>query len=148
MKSLTVADAISSRMSVRAFTTEPVSKETITKLLNLSARAPSGTNTQPWKAFVLEGKVLKELCAQVCAAYDAVAVNPELAKEYDPYINCMTLPQWSSRGYRVKPGQKSLRSIVMIEKKDKNGEVISSFPRNIFLFFYPQVKRLPNYGNN
>ncbi len=74
--------------------------------------------------------------------------GPELAKEYDPYINCMTLPQWSSRGYRVKPGQKSLRSIVMIEKKDKNGEVISSFPRNIFLFFYPQVKRLPNYGNN
>ena len=110
MKSLTVADAISSRMSVRAFTKDPVSKEVITKLLDISARAPSGTNTQPWKVYVLEGNTLKELCAQVCAAYDAIAANPELAKEYQagytyypdkwfsPYIDQRRENGWSLYG--------------------------------------------------
>lgn len=35
MKALTPAEAITSRMSVRAFTKENVSKETILKLLNM-----------------------------------------------------------------------------------------------------------------
>ena len=52
-----VEQAIDSRMSIRAFTKEPVSREMILKLLNLSARAPSGTNTQPWKAYVLQGEI-------------------------------------------------------------------------------------------
>jgi len=50
-----VAKAIESRMSVRAFTKESISREMILKLLNISARAPSGTNTQPWKVYVLQG---------------------------------------------------------------------------------------------
>lgn len=62
MKALTPAEAITSRMSVRAFTQQVVSKESILHLLNISARAPSGTNTQPWKVYVLEGKALKDLC--------------------------------------------------------------------------------------
>lgn len=77
-----VEQAIDSRMSIRAFTKEPVSREMILKLLNLSARAPSGTNTQPWKAYVLQGERLTDLCKQVCETYDAIAQNPELEKEY------------------------------------------------------------------
>ena len=73
--------------------------------------------------------------------------GPELAKDYDPYLNTMTLPQWASRGYRVKPGQKSLRSVVMIEKKNEHGEVVSSYPKTVHLFYFPQVKKNPNYGN-
>lgn len=84
MKALTPAEAITWRMSVRAFTKENVSKETILKLLNISARSPSGTNTQPWKVYVLEGTALKDLCEQVCAAYDSIAADPELTSEYQP----------------------------------------------------------------
>ncbi len=73
--------------------------------------------------------------------------GPELAKEYDPYTNCMTLAQWASRGYRVKPGEKSLKSKVIVEKKDENEKTVASFFRICHLFYYPQVKRLPNYGN-
>ena len=54
MKCLTVAEAISSRMSVRAFAKAPVAHETLKGILNLAARAPSGTNTQPWKVYVLQ----------------------------------------------------------------------------------------------
>ena len=77
-----VAEAIDQRMSVRAFTKQAISHEQILKLLNLAARAPSGTNTQPWKAYVLEGQKLQALCDQVCAAYDSIASNPELAKDF------------------------------------------------------------------
>ena len=78
-----VDQAIESRMSVRAFTKEHVSREIILNLLDLSARAPSGTNTQPWKAYVLEGEKLQQLCNLVCAAYDSIAQHPELEKEWE-----------------------------------------------------------------
>lgn len=46
----TVVDAaITSRMSARAFTPTPVPRETLIELLQVASRAPSGTNTQPWK---------------------------------------------------------------------------------------------------
>jgi nitroreductase len=50
-----VDSAILSRMSARAFTSQPISRETIEHLLEVASRAPSGTNTQPWKVYVLEG---------------------------------------------------------------------------------------------
>lgn len=70
----------------------------------------------------------------------------ELAEQYDPYTNCMTLHQWQEFGYRVKPGEKSIKSIVMIEKRDEHDEVISMFPRTVHLFYFPQVKKV-RYGN-
>ncbi|MEO7127933.1 MAG: nitroreductase family protein, partial [Rhodoferax sp.] len=50
-----VDQAIDSRMSIRAFTPQAVPRETIAHLLDVAARAPSGTNTQPWKVYVLAG---------------------------------------------------------------------------------------------
>jgi len=74
--------AITSRMSVRAFTQAPVSRDTIEHLLQVASRAPSGTNTQPWKVYVLQGGSRDTLCDKVCAAHDAIRANPELAAEY------------------------------------------------------------------
>lgn len=51
----TVDHAIGSRRSVRAFLPDPVSKETIQTILEVSARAPSGTNMQPWKVYIATG---------------------------------------------------------------------------------------------
>ena len=44
-----VDDAITSRHSVRAFLDTPVETQTIKDILAVASRAPSGTNTQPWK---------------------------------------------------------------------------------------------------
>ena len=74
--------AITSRMSVRAFTQQAVSRDTIEHLLEVASRAPSGTNTQPWKVYVLQGNSRDTLCDKVCAAHDAVRANPALAAEY------------------------------------------------------------------
>ena len=89
MTQTTVDAAITSRMSARAFTLQPVSRETLTELLQVASRAPSGTNTQPWKVYVLQGASRTDLCTQVCAAHDALRADPSLAanyqEEYDYY---------------------------------------------------------------
>jgi nitroreductase len=77
-----VDEAINSRQSMREFLPKPVPREVISHLLEVASRAPSGTNTQPWKAYVLQGASRDTLVAKVCAAHDAVRANPALAAEY------------------------------------------------------------------
>jgi nitroreductase len=74
--------AIASRMSARAFTSQEVSRQALTELLQVASRSPSGTNTQPWKVYVLQGASKDALCDKVCAAHDAIRANPALAADY------------------------------------------------------------------
>jgi nitroreductase len=81
-----VDDAIRSRMSTRAFTSQPVPKALLNEILELAARAPSGSNAQPWKVYVVQGASLKALVEKSVAAHDAIRANPELARQYpEPY---------------------------------------------------------------
>ena len=77
-----VEAAITGRMSARAFLPKPVPRDLIQRLLEVASRAPSGTNTQPWKVYVLQGASKDALVSQVCAAHDAIRDNPALAAEY------------------------------------------------------------------
>lgn len=74
--------AITSRMSVRAFTNQPVDRTAIEHILRVASRAPSGTNCQPWRAYVLQGASQARLVKQVCSAHDAIRADPALAAEY------------------------------------------------------------------
>jgi len=56
-----ILEAIHTRKSIRKFTPEPVSKEILRKILEISARAPSAENTQPWEFYVLGGEVLDKV---------------------------------------------------------------------------------------
>jgi len=84
----TVADpasvdaAMLSRFSARAFENRSVERDLIMDLLQVAGRAPSGTNTQPWKVYVLQGQRRDELVEKVCAAHDAVTADPSLAAQY------------------------------------------------------------------
>ncbi|MEI4484895.1 nitroreductase [Frigidibacter sp. MR17.14] len=49
------------RRSVRAFLPDPVARATIEAILDAAARAPSGSNTQPWRVTVLTGAALDRL---------------------------------------------------------------------------------------
>lgn len=119
MKALTAAEAITSRMSVRAFKKDAVPKETILKLLNIAARAPSGTNTQPWRAYVVEGGALEGLCEKVCNAYDSIAANPELAKEYQPAYDYYPSKWFSPYIDRRRENGWGLYGLLGITKGDK-----------------------------
>ncbi len=105
-----VDHAITSRMSARAFTQQAVSRELITEILQVASRAPSGTNTQPWKVYVLQGKSRDNLVDKVVAAHEAIRTNPEVAKQYteqydyypaqwvSPYIDRRRENGWSLYG--------------------------------------------------
>lgn len=55
-----VSEALENRISVRAFTDQPVDVKTIADVFEKAARAPSGGNVQPWRIVVLEGNKLEE----------------------------------------------------------------------------------------
>ncbi|MCZ2136505.1 MAG: nitroreductase [Burkholderiales bacterium] len=74
--------AITSRRSMRAFLPTPVARETIAEVLAVAARAPSGSNTQPWRVYVVEGVARGRIEREVCAAHDALRADPALAEVY------------------------------------------------------------------
>jgi nitroreductase len=77
--------AIRSRRSVRAFLPTPVPRETILAILDVAARAPSGTNTQPWKVHVLTGAAKASLSAKIRAAYDDPVQRAAHSEQYAYY---------------------------------------------------------------
>ncbi len=77
-----VDDAISSRHSVRAFLNTPVKKQDVLDILSVASRAPSGTNTQPWKVYVVTGDTRQKMIDQVCQAQIELFSNPALADQY------------------------------------------------------------------
>lgn len=77
---LSAIDAIRSRRSVRAFLPIDVPIEDVVRLLELSSRAPSGTNIQPWRAFVVRRNVIKDIARRILEE----GLSPERA-EWDDY---------------------------------------------------------------
>jgi nitroreductase len=101
-----VDTAITSRRSVRAFLPTPVPQETITRILEVAARAPSGTNVQPWKVHVLTGEAKARLTRDILAAYDDPAARAQHTEEYayyptewvSPYIDRRRKVGWDLYG--------------------------------------------------
>ncbi len=115
-----VDHAITSRMSARAFTQQEVSRELITEILQVASRAPSGTNTQPWKVYVLQGATRDSLVNKVCAAHEAMRGNPDVAKQYTEQYDYYPA-QWVSPYIdRRRENGWSLYGLLGIGKADKD----------------------------
>jgi nitroreductase len=82
---LAVDAAITSRRSIRAFLPTPLAREDVEAILQVAARAPSGTNTQPWKAYVLTGEAKQRLCERIVATYKDPEQNSQHSEEYAYY---------------------------------------------------------------
>jgi len=121
-----VDNAIVGRHSIRHFLSKPVSKETVARLLELGARAPSGTNVQPWKVYALSGAAKEELSSAIMKKFDN---GEQEQREYDYYPKVWEEP-WISR--RRKVG-KSLYGVLGISRDDKEG-MKRQMARN-FIFF-------------
>jgi nitroreductase len=111
-----VYDAITSRRSIRAYLPTPVPRETIEQILQVAARAPSGTNTQPWQVHVLTGAALQRLSGRVLAAFDDPEERARHAEDYAYYPT-----EWISPyiDRRRKVGW-DLYSLLGIGKTDKD----------------------------
>jgi nitroreductase len=78
-----VEAAITSRRSIRAFLSRPVPQADVEHLLDVAARAPSGSNIQPWNVHALTGAPLKRLCDALMAEH-AAGITPESEYQYYP----------------------------------------------------------------
>ncbi len=68
---------IVARHAVRRFRKEPVPVRTVRDILNVARYAPSGTNIQPWRAWVVMGEARDRLCAATVAALLAAGPQPQ-----------------------------------------------------------------------
>ncbi len=94
MTGMDAIDAILGRRSVRAFLPDPVPRETIERILDIAARAPSGTNMQPWRAHVVAGEARRRLSDRVRAAHEA---HGDEAAEYRYYPETFFEPYLARR---------------------------------------------------
>jgi nitroreductase len=116
-----VDQAITSRRSIRAYLPTPV-----------ASRAPSGTNTQPWKVHVLTGAARQRLSERICAAHDDPAQRSQHTEEYAYYPT-----EWRSPyvDRRRKVGW-DLYSLLGITKTDK-ARMHAQHARNYAFFDAP-----------
>jgi nitroreductase len=87
--------AITSRRSLRAFLPTPVPRATVEHLLDVAARAPSGTNMQPWRGHVMAGERLLRFCDAVEAAFLGGA--PAETRDYRYYPETIFEPYLARR---------------------------------------------------
>ncbi|MEE9313637.1 MAG: nitroreductase [Rhizobiaceae bacterium] len=125
-----VDEAITSRHSIRAFLPTEVSRETIEQVLQVAARAPSGTNMQPWKVYVTTGETRQKLSTAMLDAHN----DPEFEREstYKYYPDKFDEP-FLTRRRTVGWG---LYSLLGIEKGDKE-KMHAQHGRNYTFFDAP-----------
>jgi nitroreductase len=97
--------AIQSRRSIRRFLPTPIPRETIEAILATASRAPSGSNIQPWRVYVVTGAARDTLVADALAAHDALRGTTDTAHKadyeyyprnwFEPYIGRRRQLGWS-----------------------------------------------------
>ena len=131
-----VDEALQTRASTRAFLTTPVKRALLERVLRVASRAPSGSNAQPWKVYVLQGGARDELVKKVCAAHDALRDAPLLAtkfrEDYDYYPRHWVSPYLERR----RENGWGLYGLLGIGREDK-GKMHAQHQRNYHFFDAP-----------
>ncbi|MBC6416602.1 MAG: nitroreductase [Rhodospirillales bacterium] len=122
--------ALGSRRSIRAFRPDPVPRDLVERILSLAARAPSGTNMQPWAVTVVTGGAKQRLSNALLAAHDDGGAGHE--GEYKYYPDRFVEPYL---GRRRKVGW-DLYGLLGIGRADK-GAMHAQLGRNYRFFDAP-----------
>jgi nitroreductase len=127
---MNAVEALNSRMSIRDFKADRVSKEIIDKILGAAIHAPSWANTQPWEIFVTTGESLERIRNVYLANYQ---------KQLLPNMELPPPQQWppalKKRTEEVMAGR---MEILGISREDKNGRKVMS-AQNYKLYGAPVV---------
>ena len=147
-----VEAAIATRRSVRAFLPTPVPRALVERILDVAARAPSGTNMQPWRVHVLTGEPKERLSAALLRAHAEGAPHGAEYKYYpdqffEPYLARRRKVGWDlygllgiARGETARMQAQHARNLVffdapvgMIFTIDRRLEIGSWLDYGIFL---------------
>jgi nitroreductase len=133
---MNVKQALLARKSVRAFLDKDVPKEKIVAVLDAARHAPSGTNAQPWKVAVVQGKKRLELADAMENAFLEIRGEGKMDYRYYPV-------QWKGeyKRRRVETGSQLYRELG-IERNDKEARFrqwqinYRAFNAPVILFFF------------
>jgi nitroreductase len=121
-------EAVTGRRSVRRFLPTPVAGDTISAILDGAARAPSGTNIQPWQVHVVTGAARDRLAR---AGHEAAEAG-QFSLEYTYVADRLEEP-WRSR--RRKIGF-DLYALYGVDRHDMAGRKLAML-RNFDFFGAP-----------
>lgn len=100
-----IEKAIGERRSIRAFLDTPVPREQIERLLDIAARAPSGTNMQPWRAHVVVGAEKEKVTQAVLGDFAETGVQRHDSEYkyypdefFEPYLSRRRKVGWDMYG--------------------------------------------------
>ncbi len=124
-----IDSALNNRKSVRAFKSDPVSRDKIEDLLARAARSPSGTNVQPWNVYVVMGKARDRLSHELLTYRDK---NPEDGAKEWPSANKRVEPYLS----RMRKLGKDMYTLLEIPKGDQQANW-NQWGRNYAFFDAP-----------
>jgi nitroreductase len=127
---MSVEEAIVGRRSIRAFDRgRSVPRGTIERLLAIAGRAPSGSNIQPWRVWVLQGRTRELVCRALQALHDSGAPS---SREYEYYLQRWREPYYARR----KECGVGLYRLLGLAKEDRAG-MHAQHGRNYDLFGAP-----------
>jgi nitroreductase len=125
---MNVTEAVQRRISVRAFTSEPVSAGMVREILEVAARAPSGGNLQPWNVCALAGEPLARIKAMAAQKMAAGGEEPEY-QVYPPNL-------WDPYRTRRFDCGEDLYATIGVEREDRAGRM-GQLAKNVEFFGAP-----------
>jgi nitroreductase len=125
-----VDQAVRQRMSVRAFTGEPVTRAQLHDILDVARRAPSGGNLQPWRIIAVAGA---EKDALTALARETLAANPRGEAGERPIYPDPVVEPYRSRRFKIG---EDMYAILGIGREDKFAR-LAHMARNYEFFGAP-----------
>jgi len=110
--------------------------------------------TSPHVFFIISMKSIKQIIEGPVTAFSGSEMSRAMISEqikarwgeselknYDPFHNARTFQSWLKLGFKVRKGEKALRSITFVETKDSEG-ILKRYRRPVFIFYYRQVEKI------
>ena len=135
---MNVHDALAARKSVRAFLHNPLSRETVSRVLDSARNSPSGVNTQPWQVAVVMGEKKEALQKMIEDAFNR-GEKPQMDYQYYPL-------KWSEP-YKTRRFQCGLQLYAALgikrEEKERRKEQwianYRAFDAPVMLYFFMET---------
>ena len=141
---MNIAEAVSTRRSVREFLDTPVPYATIERVLDQARFAPSGCNYQPWEATVLTGAPLKALQDVLLAA------QPDDPQEYD-WAAPGKHPQYQARLQAVGAAMYGAMQVARADKEARSdftkANLVSFGAPVLLLCHFPKFMKEPQWSD-
>lgn len=121
---MNVSDALMRRISIRAFTSEPVPEALLREILDVARFAPSGGNVQPWKLVAVAGAerdAVAELGKRALAEHPEGQVGERFV--YPPNL----WPPYRDRRFKVGEDMYAMMGIPREDKPARLAHVARNF---------------------